>query len=100
MVGLEARLKGLKEVIVGHVRAELGSNNFFQEFGHEWEVGDGTVVGEGVWVQARFFKDWGDSSSFEDGGDNTVGKGQVNELGDVRAKSREAGFKQGSGDGI
>lgn len=64
MGGAETRLKGFKEVVVFEVVLEVGSNYFFQNFGEEWEFGNGPVISKKFWIESRFFEEWSDYGGF------------------------------------
>ena len=53
MVGSVARLKGLKEFMVGHVLMKLCGDNSFQGLAEERKVGDWPVVRKVIRVQTR-----------------------------------------------
>lgn len=82
MGGAEARLELLCNVISLEMVLELCSYCFFQDFGKEGEVGDGSVVGKDCRVQGGFFEEGYDDGSFKSRGNMTRLEGKVYGFGD------------------
>ena len=69
---------------------ELGGDNAFQNFGEEWQVGDGAVVGEVGRIKGGLFEDGGDGGKFVDKENITKGKRLIEVSGEVGDEDREA----------
>ena len=70
----------------------LGSDNAFQGFGEERQVGDGTVAGEVGWIKGGLMEDGGDGGSFVDRGNKTKGQRRIEEGGEVGDEDGETGL--------
>ena len=69
--------------------SETGEDNFLEDFGGERKVGDRTVVTEVVRIKGRFFKEMSDKSRFEEGGESTRGKGEIDDVSDWNGDDRK-----------
>lgn len=93
-------LESLKELMVGHMLVELGGDCSFQDFAEERKVGDWPMVVQIIRVQTRLFEDRSDRGGFETGGYRSGSEGEVDDVNHKGAYCGQAGFDQGSGQGI
>lgn len=79
---------------------ELGGNNFFQEFGDEWEIRNWSVIRQQCRVQGGFFEEGFDESSFEGGRNIACLYGHVYYFGYEGTDRVSVSFKQRRWKGI